>query len=120
MTRPNMIMLAVSLVLFACLVQTSSARSLLQGFTCSGAIPQCEPNRCYLQTVAGKMQNVCERCMPGYNTTQDGLNCGEFRSLYLAAAAWRGHGRSGEYNLGPCVHAYCFCSPMAQPSLLEK
>lgn len=75
MTRASMIQLAVSLVLLMTLAQRSTARSLLQGSTCSGPIPQCADNRCYLQTVAGRMQNVCERCKPGYNTTDDGLNC---------------------------------------------
>jgi hypothetical protein len=77
MTRTDILMLAVSVVLLASLVQQSTARSLLQtGSTCSGAIPECEAGRCYLQTVSGKMQNVCERCKPGYNTTTDGLSCG--------------------------------------------
>ena len=78
MTRLNLTMLASSLVLVASLVQQSSARSLLQtGSTCRAVIPQSEANRCYLQTVSGKMQNVCERCTAGYIATENGLNCGE-------------------------------------------
>jgi hypothetical protein len=78
MTRLPLSVIAVSLVLFAGLAQQSSARSLLQtGSTCTGPIPDCEAGRCYLQTVSGKMQNVCERCKPGFNATADGLNCGE-------------------------------------------